>query len=44
MLGFPILHCKGMRPMMFQLSSFCYRVNGSEFEVGFRDLGVCISD
>ena len=24
MLGFPILYCKGMRPMMFQLSSFCY--------------------
>ena len=25
MLGFPILYCKGMRPMMFQLSGFCYR-------------------
>ena len=24
MLGFPILYCKGMRPMMFQLSGFCY--------------------
>ena len=24
MLGFPILYCKGMRPMMFQLSRFCY--------------------
>ena len=23
MLGFPILYCKGMRPMMFQLSGFC---------------------
>ena len=22
MLGFPILYCKGMRPMMFQLSGF----------------------
>ena len=26
MLGFPILYCKGMRPMMFQLSGFCYIV------------------
>ena len=25
MLGFPILYCKGMRPMMFQLSGFCYK-------------------
>ena len=25
MLGFPILYCKGMRPMMFQLSGFCCR-------------------
>ena len=25
MLGFPILYCQGMRPMMFQLSGFCYR-------------------
>ena len=24
MLGFPILYCTGMRPMMFQLSGFCY--------------------
>ena len=24
MLGFPILYCKGMRPVMFQLSGFCY--------------------
>ena len=28
MLGFPILYCKGMRPMMFQLSGFCYRCGG----------------
>ena len=26
MLGFPILDCKGMRPMMFQLSGFCYSI------------------
>ena len=25
MLGFPILYCKGMRPMRFQLSGFCYK-------------------
>ena len=25
MLGFPILYCKVMRPMMFQLSGFCYK-------------------
>ena len=25
MLGFPILYCKGMRPMMFQLSGFYCR-------------------
>ena len=28
MLGFPILYCKGMRPMMFQLSGFCYKLWG----------------
>ena len=33
MLGFPILDCKGMRPMMFQLSGFCYRL-------GFKVPGV----
>ena len=33
MLGFPILYCKGMRPMMFQLSGFCY---------GIWDLGLWI--
>ena len=27
MLGCPILYCKGMRPMMFQLSGFYYRVS-----------------
>ena len=27
MLGLPILYCKGMRPMMFQLSGFCYTTN-----------------
>ena len=26
MLRFPILNCKGMRPMMFQLSGFYCRV------------------
>ena len=26
MLGFPILCCKGMSPMMFQLSGFCHRI------------------
>ena len=39
MLGFPILYCKGMRPMMFQLSGFCY--NGLGLRVfGFRGFGV----
>ena len=35
MLGFPILYCKGMWPMMFQLSGFCYRL--------WKCLGNCIS-
>ena len=29
MLGFPLLYFKGMRLMMFRLSSFFCRVNGS---------------
>ena len=48
MLGFPILYCMGMRPMMFQLSGFCYkglrlRTAGASKafgSLGFRD-GVC---
>ena len=28
MLGFPIHYCKGMRPMMFQLSGFWYTLTG----------------
>ena len=35
MLGFPLLYCKGMRPMMFQLSGFWYILKpkrGSELE------------
>ena len=30
MLGFPILYFQGMRLMMFQLSSFCCRVQSSK--------------
>ena len=35
MLGFPILYCKGMRPMMFQLSGFYCKAEkeGSSSEV-----------
>ena len=43
MLGLPKLYCKGMRPMMFQLSGFCYRVEGLEVldsELGFRGSGL----
>ena len=29
MLGFPMLYCKGMRPMIFQLSGSSYRLPGS---------------
>ena len=35
MLGFPILYCKGMRPMMLQLSGFYCRALGL---IGFRAL------
>ena len=37
MLGFPILYCKGMRSMMFQLSGFCFSSSsGDQGLVGFR--------
>ena len=43
MLGFPILYCKGMRPVMFQLSGFCYMGLGFRVIVlrviGFRVRG-----
>ena len=31
MLGVPILYCMGMRPMMFQLSGFCYKPLSPQF-------------
>ena len=37
MLGFPILSCKGMRPMMFQLSGFCYK--GAKRGLGWNARG-----
>ena len=43
MLRFPILYGKGMRPMMFQLSGFCYSKMHywQKAECGsFRKLGV----
>ena len=33
MLGFPILYCKGKRPMMFQLSGFCYMLHQASKQV-----------
>ena len=40
MLGFPILYCKGMRSMMFQLSGFCYtpEKRALDMELWFRVL------
>ena len=32
MLGFPILYCKGMRIVMFQLSGFCSKLSGTSPE------------
>ena len=37
MLGFPILYCKGMRSMMFQLSGFCF--SSSSGDQGLEVLG-----
>ena len=42
MLGFPILYCKGMRPMMFQLSGFCYKLWGFKAYTAWG-LGFCRS-
>ena len=36
MLGFPILYCKGVRPMMLQLSGFCYKGRGEKQSRRFR--------